>query len=170
MKLFREHGVSPFSGCLPMLLQLPILLALFWALRLTFEMRQSPFILWITDLSVPDTVGKFSRAIPLIGGADINILPVLMTVAMFLQQRMMPKSDDPQAQQQQKMMMFLPFMFMFFFYSFPAGLCLYWFTSTVIGMGEQYFIKRHLAAIPDAGAAAAVTTKSEPPPKSKRRR
>ena len=161
MKLFREHGVSPFSGCLPMLLQLPILIALFWGLRLTFELRQASFMLWITDLSIPDTVGKFSRGIPLIGGANINILPILMTVSMFLQQRMMPKSDDPQAQQQQKMMMFMPFMFLFFFYGFPSGLCLYWFTSTMVGMGEQYFIKRHLAAEPDAVPVKASSSKSK---------
>ena len=151
MALFRKHGVSPLSGCLPMLLQMPILFALFWALRLTFELRQSPFALWITDLSRPDTVGHFPAGIPLIGGAPLNILPLLMTVAMYLQQKMMPKADDPQSQQQQKFMGLLPFLFAFLFYRFPSGLCLYWFTSTVLGMGEQYFIKKHLEEMEEAG-------------------
>jgi len=150
MKLFREQGVSPFSGCLPMVLQMPILFALFYALRQTFELRQSPFVWWITDLSLPDTVGHLPAGVPLLGGAAINILPLLMTVAMFLQQKMTPKSDDPQSQQQQKMMAFLPFFFAFLFYKFPSGLCLYWFTSTVLGMAEQYFIKRHLDKLGDA--------------------
>jgi YidC/Oxa1 family membrane protein insertase len=147
MKLFREHGVSPFSGCLPMLLQMPILFALFYALRQTFEMRQSPFCGWITDLSLPDTVGHFPAGLPFLGGVAINILPLLMTVAMFFQQRMTPKSDDPQQQQQQKMMAFMPLLFAFMFYSMPSGLCLYWFTSTVLGMAEQYLIKRHLVKL-----------------------
>jgi len=162
MELFREHGVSPFSGCLPMLLQLPILFALFWALRLTFEMRQSPFIWWIKDLSVPDAVA-LPFSLPLVGNS-LNVLPVLMTVAMFMQQRLMPKSDDPQTQQQQKVMMFLPVVFMFLFYTFPSGLCLYWFTSTVLGMAEQIYIKRHLDALPEPAVAAA-NGKSSPAPR-----
>jgi len=152
MKLFREHGVSPFSGCLPMLLQMPILFALFYALRQTFEMRQSPFCWWMTDLSLPDTVGYFPPGVPFLAGVALNILPLLMTVAMYFQQKMTPKSDDPQARSQQKMMAFMPFLFAFMFYTMPAGLCLYWFTSTVLGMAEQYLIKRHLIKL---GALAA---------------
>ena len=156
-----------------MLLQLPILFALFWALRLTFEMRHSPFIWWIRDLSVPDTIGQFPRGIPLLGGANINILPILMTVAMFLQQKTMPKSDDPQAQQQQKIMSFLPIIFMFLFYTFPSGLCLYWFTSTLLGMGEQLYIRRHLESLPDTPVPANTSTpakKTSSSGKGKRRR
>ena len=132
------------SGCLPMLLQMPVLFALFWALRLTFDLRQSPFVAWITDLSRPDTVGHFPAGIPFIGGAAVNLLPILMTVSMFVQQLTQPKAEDEQSRQQQKMMMFMPFMFMFFFYSFPSGLSLYWFASTVIGIAEQWYIKRHI--------------------------
>ena len=147
--MFREAGASPFSGCLPMLLQMPILIALFWGLRLTFELRHAPFMLWIQDLSKPDSVGFFPAGIPLIGGAAINILPLLMMLAMFFQQKMTPKPDDPQSQQQQKFFAFFPFLMGFLFWGFPSGLTLYWFTSTLLGMGEQTYIKRHLAALPD---------------------
>ena len=144
MKLFREAKVSPMSGCLPMLLQMPVLFALFYALRQAFELRQSPFVFWMTDLSLPDTVGHLPDSVPLLGGAAINILPILMAVAMFIQQKMQPKAEDEQSRQQQKMMMFLPFLFMFMFYGFPAGLNLYWFASTVIGAGEQWYIQKHI--------------------------
>jgi len=164
MKLFREHGVSPFSGCLPMLLQLPILFALFWALRLTFDLRQTPFLWWISDLSQPDKLYVFDTAKFLIG-KDLNLLPLLMTVSMFLQQKMMPKSDDPQSQQQQKVMALMPLLFAFLFYRFPSGLCLYWFTSTLLGMGEQYFIRRHL----DALAAEPASGGKKPPSRNKKR-
>jgi YidC/Oxa1 family membrane protein insertase len=152
-----------------MLLQFPILIALFWALRETFELRQAPFALWIKDLSLPDRVGAFPDAIPFIGGAGVHILPVLMSVAMLLQQKLMPKPEDPQAQQQQKIMRFLPFFFLFLFYRFPSGLCLYWFTSTVIGMGEQLYIRRHLDAMPAPGATTG-KKKSGASGKSKKRK
>ena len=87
--------------------------------------------------------------------AALNILPILMTIAMFLQQKLMPKATDEQSRQQQKFMAFLPLMFVVLFYNFPSGLCLYWFTSTMMGMGEQYFIRRHLDAMEEAAPAIA---------------
>jgi YidC/Oxa1 family membrane protein insertase len=148
MKLFREHGANPFSGCLPLLLQMPILFALYWALRITFDLRQQPFVGWISDLSLPDTVGYLPAAVPLLGGAPINVLPLVMMIAMYLQQKMQPKPDDPTQAQQQKFMAFFPFLMGFLFYSFPSGLSLYWLLSTVLGIGEQWLIKRQLEKMP----------------------
>ena len=137
MKLMRTHGANPLSGCLPMLVQMPILIGLWRGLNSAFALRQAPFMLWMKDLSKPETIIT-------IGDFPVHVLPLLMAVSMFIQQRMTPKSPDPQAQQQMKMMMFLPFFFAFMFYSFPSGLCLYWFVSTLVGMLDQYLIKRHL--------------------------
>ena len=137
MKLMREGGANPVSGCLPMLVQIPILIGLYQGLNAAFELRQAPFTLWMKDLSTPETLVS-------IGGFPIHVLPIVMAVAMFIQQGMTPKSPDPQTQQQMKIMKFMPFLFAFMFYSLPSGLCLYWFVSTLLGMVDQYIINRHL--------------------------
>ena len=120
MLLFKKHGANPMSGCLPMLLQLPVFFALFRTLQLSFEMRQAPFLLWVNDLSKPDTLLNLPFTIPFLGNG-LNILPLIMTGASFAQMKLMPKvpAADPQAQAQQKMMSFMPIMFAFILYNMP---------------------------------------------------
>lgn len=132
MNLYRTQKVNPLGGCLPMLLQLPIFWALFTTLRNAFELRGAPWMLWIKDLSAPDTLFHIS-------GLPINILPLIMGGGMFLQQQMMSVSTDPT---QQKMMYLMPVMFTFMFWGFPSGLVIYWLTNSVVTIIEQYVIMR----------------------------
>lgn len=144
MKLFKQHGVNPMSGCFPIMLQMPVFFALFRTLQSSFEMRQAPFVSWIGDLSAPDKLLQFPFTIPFLG-EWFNILPLIMGVASFVQMKLTPKTvsgDDPQAKMQQKMMQMMPLIFPFILYNFPSGLTLYWTTSTLISIGEQIFIRR----------------------------
>ena len=147
MKLFRDHGVNPMSGCLPMLLQLPIFIALYRGIDLSIELRQAPFVLWIQDLSRPDTLCKLPFMLPIVQDS-LNILPIVMTITFVIQQKMQPKSVDPQQAQQQKMMMFMPLVFGVILYHMPSGLTLYWLTSTLLGIVEQKLIKARVAKMP----------------------
>ncbi len=146
--LFKKYGVNPMGGCLPMFLQLPVFFALFRTLQISFEMRQAPFCLWITDLSRPDTLLHFPFTLPLIGNA-LNILPLIMTAASFAQTKVTPKAaaTDPQAQAQQKMMSFMPVMFAFILYNMPSGLTIYWTTSTLLSILESILIRKSLKKI-----------------------
>ena len=143
MKLFKQHGVNPMSGCFPILLQLPVFFALFRTLQNSFEMRQAPFVSWITDLSEPDKLLHLPFTIPFLG-EWFNILPLIMGAASFVQMKLTPKTtgDDPQARMQQKMMQMMPLIFPVILYNFPSGLTLYWTTSTMISIGEQILIRR----------------------------
>jgi len=145
MKLYREHGVNPMGGCLPIILQLPILIGLYGALRYAIELRHAEFFLWMKDLSQPDALTMLPAEMPFVGGMPLNVLPILMIVAMFLQQKLTPKpAADAQAEQTQKMMMWMmPVMFGFLFYSMPSGLVLYFMTSTGLGALESHLIRRH---------------------------
>ena len=131
LKLFKEHQVNPVAGCLPMLIQMPIFLGLFYMLRTASELRFEPF-LWVSDLSLPDT--QF-----VVGGFPINILPMIMGVTMFLQMSMMPVSPtaDPM---QQKIFKFLPFIFLIFLYNFASGLVLYWTVQNILTIIQQKII------------------------------
>ena len=131
LKLFKEHQVNPLAGCLPMLIQMPIFLGLFYMLRTASELRFESF-LWVSDLSLPDT--QF-----MIGGFPINILPMIMGVTMFLQMSMMPVSPtaDPM---QQKIFKFLPFIFLIFLYNFSSGLVLYWTVQNILTIIQQKII------------------------------
>ena len=148
MLLFKKHGANPMSGCLPMLLQLPVFFALFRTLQLSFEMRQAPFMFWINDLSRPDTLLLLPFTIPFLGNA-LNILPLIMTGASFAQMKVIPKAPtaDPKAQAQQKMMSFMPIMFAFILYHMPSGLTVYWTTSTIFSIIESLVIRRSLKKI-----------------------
>ncbi|NUO07773.1 MAG: membrane protein insertase YidC [Candidatus Brocadia sp.] len=148
MLLFKKYGVNPMSGCLPMLLQLPVFFALFRTLQLSFEMRQAPFMFWINDLSRPDTLLHLPFSIPFLGSA-LNILPLIMTGASFAQMKMTPKAPavDPQAQAQQKMMSFMPIMFAFILYHMPSGLTVYWTTSTIFSIIESIVIRKTIKKI-----------------------
>lgn len=145
MELYRKHNANPMSGCWPMLFQLPILLGLFRMLQNSIELRQQPFVLWITDLSKPDTIAT-------LGGIPVNILPILMTIASLVQQFITPKPADPQQAQTQKMMMFMPVLMCVMFYAFASGLTLYWLTSTTLGIFEQRMIKLQIKHMEARGA------------------
>ncbi len=131
LKLFKEHQINPVAGCLPMLIQMPIFLGLFYMLRTASELRFESF-LWVSDLSLPDT--QF-----MVGGFPINILPMIMGVTMFLQMSMMPVSPtaDPM---QQKIFKFLPFIFLIFLYNFSSGLVLYWTVQNILTIIQQKII------------------------------
>lgn len=148
MLLFKKYGVNPMSGCLPMLLQLPVFFALFRTLQLSFEMRQAPFMLWINDLSRPDTLMQLPFSIPFLGNT-LNVLPLIMTGASIAQMKTTPKAPaaDPQAQAQQKMMSFMPIMFAFILYHMPSGLTIYWTTSTILSIIEGIVIRKSLKKI-----------------------
>jgi len=152
--LFSRHGVSPLGGCLPMLVQIPMLFALFGCFRGSFELRQAGF-LWISDLSQPDNIFALPFTFPLTGWTELNLLPVMYLTLMIVQHKMSPKPADPQQQQQQRMMMtIMPVMFFFIFYSMPSGLVLYFVASMVFTIAEQYLIRRSLAAQDPVAVAA----------------
>ncbi|NIR48509.1 membrane protein insertase YidC [candidate division KSB1 bacterium] len=120
MKLYKEHGVNPLGGCIPMLLQMPLLIALFQVFQSTIQLRQASFIWWIQDLSRPDTIATLPFTIPLYGNT-VNVLPLFMGVTMFIQQKMSMK--DPK---QKALVYFMPIFFTLIFNSFPSGLNLYY--------------------------------------------
>jgi YidC/Oxa1 family membrane protein insertase len=134
MKFYKENKVNPMGGCLPMLVQIPVFIALFVVLRSAIELRFSKF-LWISDLSEPENL--FAGMIPVVG--SLNILPLLMSATMVWQQKMTPSGGDPQ--QQKMMAIMMPIMMLFFFYTMPSGLVLYWTTSNLI-MIVQMLIKK----------------------------
>jgi YidC/Oxa1 family membrane protein insertase len=124
MRLYQEEKINPAAGCLPILIQLPVFLALYWVLLESVEMRQAPFALWINDLSSRD---------------PYFILPILMGITMFAQQKLNPAPPDPI---QAKVMMALPLVFTVFFAFFPAGLVLYWFVNNLLSIAQQWKINR----------------------------
>ncbi len=139
MRLYKEYGVNPAGGCLPMLLQLPILYALWAVFSATIELRQASFIWWMKDLSSPDVIATLPFKLPLFGIDQISGLALLMGITMFIQQKMSVK--DPR----QKMMVWLmPLMFTLLFNSFPSGLNLYYFMFNILSIGQQAWInKKH---------------------------
>ncbi|MFQ5635581.1 MAG: membrane protein insertase YidC [Gammaproteobacteria bacterium] len=128
MDLYKREKVNPAAGCWPMLIQIPFFIAFYWVLLESVEMRQAPFMLWITDLSTRD---------------PYFILPLLMGAAMFFQQKLNPPPPDPM---QAKVMQFLPVMFTAMFAFFPAGLVLYWLTNSVLSMAQQWRINKVIGA------------------------
>ena len=138
MKLYKEKGVNPLGGCLPMLLQMPLLFALFQVFRTTIELRAEPFVWWIKDLSAPDAVFTLPFEIPIFG-AHVAILPILMVVSMFVQQRMM-SGGAAQPPQQKTMQYFMTGFFYLIFNSFPSGLNLYYTLFNVLTIAQQKLI------------------------------
>lgn len=134
--LYKREGVNPMGGCLPMLLQMPVFIALYAVLRSTIQLRQAPFIFWITDLSHPDVLFHMPFPLPFLG-TDFCLLPILMGISMFLQQKM--TTVDPR----QKMMIYMmPIVFTVMFYRLPSGLVLYWFVNNLLSIGQQWMIHR----------------------------
>lgn len=126
MKLYKKEGVNPLGGCLPMLMQMPVFISLYWAIMESVELRHSPFFFWITDLSVKD---------------PLFILPLIMGVTMFIQQKLNPAPTDPM---QAKVMQLMPIFFTFLFMMFPAGLVLYWVTNNTLSIAQQYLITKKI--------------------------
>jgi len=143
-RIMQEEGAfPPLGGCLPMFVQIPIFFGLFKALRVSFDLRQAPFMGWIKDLSEPDRLMRVDWDLPLIGNVEyLNILPPLMVALWILQQKVMPKPTDEQAIKMQKMMMWMPIVFGFFLYNYAAGLSLYMITTSSFGVLEQTVIKK----------------------------
>lgn len=121
-ELYKKHKVNPVSGCLPMLLQIPVFFALYKVLMVAIELRGAPFMLWITDLSVKD---------------PYYVLPIIMGVTMLVQQKMTPSAGDPT---QQKIMMIMPIVFTFLFLGFASGLVLYWLVNNVLAIAQQMYV------------------------------
>ncbi|RCU45413.1 MULTISPECIES: membrane protein insertase YidC [Corallincola] len=127
MEMYKKEKVNPMGGCLPILIQMPIFIALYWVLLESYELRQAPFFLWIDDLSVQD---------------PYYVLPLLMGASMWLMQKMSPNTiTDPT---QQKVMQFMPVIFTFMFLWFPSGLVLYWLVSNLISIAQQWYIYRQM--------------------------
>jgi len=135
MKLYSTYGVNPAGGCLPLLLQMPIFVALWGLFQVAIELRQQPFIFWINDLSRPDVIFKLSFALPLFGINQISGLALLMGITTFVQQKMSVK--DPK---QQALVYVMPIMLTLMFMSFPSGLNLYYFMFNVFSIAQQYYI------------------------------
>jgi len=131
MKLYKDHKVNPFSGCLPMILQIPIFISLYQVLSRSIALKGASF-LWIKDLSEPDRLFKFPVTIPFVG-EYFNLLPILMAIGMFIQQKMSSANATGQAAEQQKMMVIIfPIMFGVMFYNVPSGLVMYWFLNSTL--------------------------------------
>ena len=128
MELYKTEKINPMGGCLPILVQIPVFIALYWALLESVDLRQAPFIFWIKDLSVMD---------------PFYVLPVIMGISMFIQQKLNPAPPDPI---QAKVMMALPFVFTIFFAFFPSGLVLYWVVNNVLSIAQQYVITKRIEA------------------------
>lgn len=140
MGLYRTYKVNPMSGCLPMLIQIPVFFALYRVLNGSIELRHAPFALWINDLSAPDRLFNLPFSIPFMNAPHgIPVLTLLMGASMFLQQKMQPMMGDPT---QAKIMMFMPIMFTVMFINFPSGLVLYWLTQNILTIGQQYYINK----------------------------
>ena len=137
MKIYQEEKINPLGGCLPILIQIPVFIALYWVLLGAVELRQAPFALWITDLSKPD---------------PYYVLPVIMAITSFIQVKLSPSSPDPV---QQKVMMAMPVIFSVMFLFFPAGLVLYWLVNNVLSILQQWRINKVI----ESGSVAANDSK-----------
>lgn len=155
MTLYRERGVNPVSGCLPMLIQMPFLIGMFDLLKSTFELRGAPFIPgWIDNLTSPDVLFSWSSpSIPFIGN-QFHLLPILLGLVMFLQQKLMSTAPtDPalltdQQRQQRAMGTMMSVLFTVMFYHFPSGLNIYWLSSMLLGILQQWWTTKRMAKLP----------------------
>ena len=126
MEMYKKEKINPLGGCLPIVVQIPVFISLYWVLLESVELRQAPFMLWITDMSSPD---------------PYYILPLLMGVTMLIQQKLNPAPMDPI---QAKVMMILPVVFTVFFAFFPSGLVLYWVVNNTLSIAQQWVITRRV--------------------------
>ncbi len=126
MGLYKKEKINPLGGCLPILIQMPVFIALYWVLMESVELRQAPFMLWIQDLSIKD---------------PYFILPLIMGASMFIQMQLNPTPPDPM---QAKVMKLMPIIFTVFFLFFPAGLVLYWVVNNILSISQQYIITKQI--------------------------
>jgi YidC/Oxa1 family membrane protein insertase len=126
MEMYRNEKINPLGGCLPILVQIPVFIALYWVLLASVEMRGAPWILWVDDLSAQD---------------PLFILPVIMMATMFLQIKLNPTPPDPM---QARVMMIMPLVFGGFMFFFPAGLVLYWVVNNILSIAQQWYITRKM--------------------------
>ena len=126
MELYKTEKINPLGGCLPIVVQIPVFISLYWVVLESVELRQAPFMFWIHDLSAKD---------------PYYVLPVLMGITMFIQQRLNPPPPDPI---QAKVLMALPFIFTLFFAFFPSGLVLYWVANSMLSILQQWYITRRI--------------------------
>lgn len=133
MEMYRKEKINPLGGCLPVVVQIPVFIALYWVLLASVEMRGAPWLGWIQDLSQPDTLfGVWF-------GAPIGLLPIIMAVSMFIQVKLNPTPPDPL---QAKLMMYMPLIFSVMFFFFPSGLVLYWVVNNILSIAQQWQINR----------------------------
>ena len=137
MDMYKKEKVNPLGGCLPIVVQIPVFIALYWVLVESVQLRQAPFMLWIKDMSIPD---------------PYYVLPLIMGVTMFVQQKLSPAPPDPV---QAKVMMALPVVFTFMFLWFPAGLVLYWVVNNILSIAQQWVITKRVESGADAAALKA---------------
>lgn len=140
MELFSKHGYNPVAGCLPLILQMPIIFSLYRALNNAVDLRLAKF-LWINNLASPDALFKLPFVVPVVGWSTFNLLPILTTILFVVQQKMFtPPAIDDQGRMQQKMMMYMSIFFGFLFYSMPSGLCVYFISSSLWGLAERKLV------------------------------
>ena len=135
MSLYRDYGVNPIGGCLPLLLQMPIFIGYFAMLRAAVELRHEPWLGWVTDLSLPDTIMY-------VGGFPVNILPLLMGITMMMQMRMTPQTAGPNQKQMQIIMTIMPVFITVICYNFASALALYWTAGNIFSIGQTWVTKK----------------------------
>jgi YidC/Oxa1 family membrane protein insertase len=135
MELYKTEKINPLGGCMPIVVQIPVFIALYWVLLASVELRHAPFMLWIDDLAAPDTLFGIWFGMP------IGLLPILMAATMWVQTLLNPEPPDPV---QARVMKIMPIVFSVFFFFFPAGLVLYWLVNNVLSIGQQWQITRVL--------------------------
>jgi len=157
MEMYKKEKVNPMSGCLPILVQIPVFFSLYKVLFVTIEMRHAPFFGWIQDLSAPDPLGLLTAFglidwnVPeLIAIFNIGLWPIIMGLSMFLQQKLNPAPTDPI---QQKVFAFMPLIFTFLLAQFPAGLVIYWAWNNTLSIAQQYVIMRRMGVAIGGGKA-----------------
>ena len=140
MEMYRKEKINPLGGCLPVVVQIPVFIALYWVLLSSVELRGAPWILWVHDLSIPDT--SISDLLGLTQYFPVGILPIVMAISMFVQTKLNPTPPDPI---QAKVMMYMPIVFSVMFFFFPAGLVLYWVVNNLLSIAQQWQINQMFA-------------------------
>ena len=162
MALYKKENANPASGCLPILIQIPVFISLYIVLFVTIEMRHAPFFGWVQDLSAPDPLGLLTAfglidwTVPeMIQIANVGIWPLIMGTTMYLQQKLNPQPADPM---QAKIFMLLPIVFTFLLGQFPAGLVIYWAWNNTLSIGQQWLIMRRMGV-----GTSGQSTNTKPP-------
>ena len=139
MELYKTEKINPLGGCLPIVVQIPVFIALYWVLLASVEMRHAPWLGWIHDLSAPDTLFGTLPGLDM----PIGLLPIIMAVSMYVQTKLNPTPPDPI---QAKVMLFMPLVFSFMFFYFPSGLVLYWVVNNILSIAQQWVITKQSEA------------------------